>query len=134
MDKNIQIEVYYDINCAFCLKSLKFTQKNITTNLSLKSLEHFPFEVAKKTGIDISNKYEYMIVKNVADSKLYFGYYGFLFIYSNYAKSIIFRKLLTILSKSVLFNKIGVWVYSLVAKNRRLFGCDSDACSIHGKI
>lgn len=132
--KNNLIIIYYDLKCAFCLRSLKILQKVIShevVDIELKSLESLTHIDLNKASIKPEDRFSNMLVLDTKSDNFYIGFFGFKFILRNYAKNFLLKSLFSINLK--LFDFIGSKIYRKVADNRRRFGCNSDSCNIHGK-
>jgi predicted DCC family thiol-disulfide oxidoreductase YuxK len=120
--------IFYDEQCGFCSKVVHYLREKIGSDLELRTLQSIGkqdqcFETYDKTTI-----FSAMWLYDNQCKLLFQGYYAFKEIALVYSRSIILK----LIFKTPGVDFIGVIVYKTIARNRRLAGCNSDTCGLHG--
>lgn len=113
------------------MRSLDFTQKQLSTNFQKLDLAKLEIKNINGNSMAETNKFDAMVVFNPDENYYYIGYYGFRFLYENFHKSKMCRRLIKWLLP--VFNFFGPRIYAVIARNRKVAGCNSNSCNMHSK-
>jgi predicted DCC family thiol-disulfide oxidoreductase YuxK len=124
------ITVYYDFECSFCFRTISRVLNGCKDQVSLSTIQEIESDDHLFQGIPNHELYRYMWLIDTKIGVRHKGYFAFKYIYKHLHQSKVLRLIFSIPFFSDFF---GVRIYRLIANNRRLAGCNSQACSLHGK-
>jgi predicted DCC family thiol-disulfide oxidoreductase YuxK len=122
------ITLYYDEDCSFCFKSVSRVLEGARVKIEVSTIQSISPENHFFSDLSASELYSAMWLIDQESRLRKKGYYAFKYIYSYAHKS---RFLKMLFSIPFVSDYLGARVYEIVARNRRLAGCDSQSCSIH---
>lgn len=120
--------VYYDFECSFCYRTIKHVLNGTRDSIKLATIQEIESSNSLFRDIPHDELYRYMWLIDTKTSARYQGYFAFKFIYKHLHNAKLVKYIFSIPFFSDFF---GVRIYRLIANNRRVMGCNSQACSIH---
>ena len=120
--------IFYDEQCGFCSKVVYYLREKIGSDLELRSLQSIGKQDQCFKPFDKTTIFSAMWLYDNQGELLFQGYYAFKEIVLVYSKSIILK----LIFKTPSIDFFGVRIYKIIARNRRLAGCNSDICGLHG--
>lgn len=122
------IKLYYDKDCAFCYKSVTRVLKGILVDVEVLTIQDIAQDNQFFSEIPAAELYSAMWLIDEDLSIREKGYFAFKYLYTHAHKSVLLKVLFSI---PVLSDYFGTRIYQIVARNRKLAGCNSENCTVH---
>jgi len=124
------ITIYYDFGCSFCYRAITKSLLGSIVEIKLSTIQEITSEDDVFSDLSEDQIYSSMWL---VDSTLQLrkrGYFAFKYLYTRLHKSRVVKVFFLIPFFS---DFVGLRIYELVARNRRLAGCNSQSCSLHSR-
>ena len=124
------ITIYYDFECSFCYRAITRSLIGSKVEIKLSTIQEISNEDEFFSDLSIGEIYSSMWLVDPALRLRKRGYFAFKYLFTHLHKSRFTKAFFLIPFFSDFF---GSRIYELVARNRRLAGCNSQSCSIHSR-
>jgi predicted DCC family thiol-disulfide oxidoreductase YuxK len=121
------LTLFYDANCDFCKKLVVKIESKSTDKLVLRTLQSVQSREPAFANFSNEELMSQLWLLDSTKNNLFGGYFAF----KHLAIDVLSSKFLKILFNLPWADLCGPMVYKLVARNRRLAGCNSESCGIH---
>jgi len=121
--------LFYDANCDFCKRVVVKIESRIADKLVLRTLQSVRSQESAFANFSNEELMSQLWLLDSTKNSLLGGYFAF----KHLAIDVLNSKFFKILFNLPWADLYGPMVYKLVARNRRLAGCDSESCGIHDR-